>query len=211
MRADFWDIRDPRILRAIAHPLRLALLDLLDRDGTLTSAEASTATGESTASCSFHLRQLAKYGFIERAEGADRRERRWKRAVAGERVSDPVDGPLARAASEVLSIAVQRVAGEASRWVDGRGDLPPRWQVPGVVDVGITHLTSAELSELTRAVTSLVAVYADRAADPARRPPRSRPVRTAMLLFPLPPDDQELETRWPTDPSRRATSRRRPT
>lgn len=73
-------LRDPRAMRALAHPLRLTLLDLITREGQLTSTRASQLTGESTANCSFHLRQLAKYGFVEETEGGDRRERPWRLA-----------------------------------------------------------------------------------------------------------------------------------
>src|SRR3954451_8987398 len=93
------EIQDPRVLRAMAHPFRLRLLDLIVRRGTLTSAEAAEATGESTASCSFHLRQLAEYGFTEQAEARSGRERRWRRVEGGERIPVSRDPVLARAMS----------------------------------------------------------------------------------------------------------------
>src|SRR3954449_11685275 len=93
------EIQDPRVLRAMAHPFRLRLLDLIVRRGTVTSAEAAEATGESTASCSFHLRQLAKYGFIEPADPRNARERPWKRVEGGERIPDRIEPEAARAAS----------------------------------------------------------------------------------------------------------------
>ncbi len=181
------EVHDPRVLRAMAHPFRLALLDLLDAHGTLTSAEASAATGENTASCSFHLRQLAKYGFIERAEAADGRERPWRRSAAGERVPDSEDRELNRAAAEVARLVVERVAGEAAHWVDCRAELPKAWRTPGVVAADILHLTPSELRELARAVTDLFARYAERTTDASERPRASRPVRAAAALFPLIP------------------------
>src|SRR5689334_24743123 len=72
------ELDDPRAMRALAHPLRLRLLTLLTHHGTLTSTQASKLTGESTGSCSFHLRQLAKYGYVEPAEGGQGRERPWR-------------------------------------------------------------------------------------------------------------------------------------
>src|SRR4051794_27883368 len=66
------EVRDPRALRALAHPVRLELLERLT-DGPLTATQAASIVGESQASCSFHLRQLAKYGFVELAgDGAGR-------------------------------------------------------------------------------------------------------------------------------------------
>lgn len=64
-------------LRALAHPLRLRLLELVADAGSITTTTASALTGESSANCSFHLRLLAKHGFLDRAAGRDRRERPW--------------------------------------------------------------------------------------------------------------------------------------
>ncbi len=73
------EITDPRAIRALAHPLRLDLLHLLRAVGPSTAAECGRVLGASQASCSFHLRQLARYGYVEETEpGHDRRERRWR-------------------------------------------------------------------------------------------------------------------------------------
>ena len=184
------EVRDPRVLRAMAHPFRLTLLDLIERRGTLTSAQASALTGESTASCSFHLRQLAKYGFIERAEAADGRERPWKRATTGERVPDPHEPELSRAATEVTKLLIDRFARESTYWLERRTDLPQEWQ-GGVIDEELLYLTASELRELARASTQLLAKYRGRTAGPSSRPPGSRPVRAAALVFPLPWDDAD--------------------
>ena len=62
---------DARTLRALAHPVRVALIETLSVEGPLTATEAGERIGESPTTCSFHLRQLAKYGFVEEA-GAGR-------------------------------------------------------------------------------------------------------------------------------------------
>lgn len=72
--------RDARTLRALAHPLRLRLLAVAASEGTITTTSASERTGESSGNCSFHLRLLAKYGFLESARGRDQRERPWRLA-----------------------------------------------------------------------------------------------------------------------------------
>src|SRR5215475_12727832 len=80
------EISEPRTIRALAHPLRLDLLQLLGASGPATAAQCGRVLGVSQASCSFHLRQLAKYGFVQDAgPGRDRRERRWQ--VAHPRLS----------------------------------------------------------------------------------------------------------------------------
>src|SRR3954463_14623486 len=73
------EISDPKAIRALAHPLRLDLLQVLGSGGPATAAQCGRHLGVSQASCSFHLRQLAKYGFVEEAAGGqDRRERVWQ-------------------------------------------------------------------------------------------------------------------------------------
>src|SRR4051795_2876431 len=63
------ELTDPRAMRAYAHPIRLRLLGLLRRHGPLTATQAAARLGESSGTTSFHLRQLAKYGFCEPAGG----------------------------------------------------------------------------------------------------------------------------------------------
>ena len=72
------ELTDPKAMRALAHPVRLALLEAFADTETLTATEAGERVGESPANASFHLRQLAKYGFVEEAEGGTGRRRPWK-------------------------------------------------------------------------------------------------------------------------------------
>src|SRR2546426_926461 len=71
-------LTDPRALRAYAHPTRIELVGLLRRQGPLTATQAAGLIGESVAGCSFHLRQLAKYGLVEEAGGGRGREKPWR-------------------------------------------------------------------------------------------------------------------------------------
>ena len=80
-------VTEPERVRALAHPLRLALLDLLEEEGEATATRCAEVTGDSVASCSFHLRILAKYGFIEPGERRGR-EKPW-RVVSRRRTTRP--------------------------------------------------------------------------------------------------------------------------
>ncbi|MFG3440327.1 helix-turn-helix domain-containing protein [Nonomuraea sp. NPDC047897] len=74
-----YEISDPRVLKVVAHPLRVRLLGLLRSDGPATASELGRAVGESSGSTSYHLRELARYGFIEEdPEQPDGRKRRWR-------------------------------------------------------------------------------------------------------------------------------------
>src|SRR5215472_7953497 len=69
---------DPVAIRAIAHPLRLDLMSIIARLGRATTADAARELGISHGLASHHLRQLAKYGFVEQVAGKDHRERPWR-------------------------------------------------------------------------------------------------------------------------------------
>ena len=89
-------LTDPRTMRAVAHPVRIALLEVLTAEGPLTATQAGELIGESPTTCSFHLRQLAKYGFIEEAGAGPGRQRPWRLIYTGLRFSDVSDGPETR-------------------------------------------------------------------------------------------------------------------
>ncbi|UFN42579.1 winged helix-turn-helix domain-containing protein [Nocardioides okcheonensis] len=78
-------LSDPRVLRAIAHPVRTRILEELSASGPVRAADVARDLGIPANQASFHLRQLAKYGLVEEApeEARDKRDRVW-RAVAAE-------------------------------------------------------------------------------------------------------------------------------
>ncbi len=95
-RRDQLEITDPRAMRALAHPVRLELLAVLS-DGTLTATQCAERVGQSPQSCSYHLRTLAKHGFVEPAEAANGKERPWRKVARGLRWSAGDDAEAARA------------------------------------------------------------------------------------------------------------------
>ena len=71
---------EPKALRALAHPIRWKLIDLLDSEDTATATRCSEVLGESVASCSYHLGILGKYGYTEMVPGQPGREKPWRLA-----------------------------------------------------------------------------------------------------------------------------------
>lgn len=184
-------ITDPTAIRALAHPLRLDLMELLATTGPTTAAHCGRMLGVSQASCSFHLRQLAKYGFVEEAEpGPDRRERRW-------RVPDPkptvhIAGEHTGAQRELARVMIEREARAMLDRVDrGADDWPDR---SGPV-AAVALVTRAEAAELRERWKALLEPYLDRTrtADRARRPDQHY-VRYFMAATPLPTFDPEETT-----------------
>ena len=76
-------LTDAKEMRALAHPTRVAAIELLSREGTMTATQLGELLDESPANMSFHLRTLAKYGFVEEAPGGTGRERPWSRVGQG--------------------------------------------------------------------------------------------------------------------------------
>lgn len=100
-------LSDPRVLRAIAHPVRARILEELSASGPVRAADVARELGIPANQASFHLRQLAKYGLVEEApeEARDKRDRVWRAASAqgfSVDLSVLAEEPGGRAAVEVF-------------------------------------------------------------------------------------------------------------
>lgn len=123
-------------LRALAHPLRLQLLQVLHVEGPATASQLGRRLGESSGSTSYHLRALHRAGMVEEAERRNGRERWWKRVP--ERLMIPNSVPpdasdaerveLQAAHAQIESILVDRDDAALQRWMEIRYDLPLEWQ-----------------------------------------------------------------------------------
>jgi DNA-binding transcriptional ArsR family regulator len=80
-------------MRALAHPTRLALLDHLHAVEHATATECAEVVGDSPSSCSYHLRALGKWGFVEEVARGGGRERPWRAAAT--QIVFSSDGPEA--------------------------------------------------------------------------------------------------------------------
>ena len=181
---------DPVVMRAMAHPLRIQLLELLGLHGALTATECADRTGESPASCSFHLRMLAKYGFVEEAEGGTGRRRPWQRtSLAHSWESGPSAPPETREAAETLSGVVRaRNLSLLEDYLAHADEFGPEWSRALIYSDFNSFLTAAELADLGRRTDALWEPFLDRLADPTRRPEGARPVQ--LLAFGFPRRDQ---------------------
>ena len=120
------ELTDPQAIRALAHPLRLDLVELLGQ-GPMTAAECARALGSTQANCSFHLRQLAKYGFVGPApEGTDRRERRWQ-LLDYEQSWSSAEPELTMALDQVF---IRRESGRLIDWTVRAATEPEEWRGP---------------------------------------------------------------------------------
>jgi len=180
------EITDARTLRALAHPVRIALLEALILRGPMTATEVGETIGESPTTCSFHLRQLAKYGFVEEAGGGKGRSRPWRVTSFGMSFSSTSDDPEMEIAARTLSRMVRERQLERFRnWQETSPSFPRAWQEAAVNSQFVMYVTADELKALTGELSDLLLTrYVERLADPSARPAGSVPVE--MLLFGYP-------------------------
>ena len=173
-------ITDPLAIRALAHPLRLDLIEALGLLGPSTAARCGRHLGISQASCSFHLRQLAKYGFVEDAEpGPDRRERVWRLVDFNQSwKSGPVTDQLDR-------VFAQREADRMLGWTARREAEPEHWQDAAFLGGATVPVTAAELVEIRGQLRAVLDPYVARMTEGAPHPEDARFVRLLVAGTPI--------------------------
>lgn len=172
-------------MRAMAHPVRMALLELFSVRETLTATQASEALGESPANCAFHLRTLAKYGFVHEAGGGKGRERPWaltNRSITVETEQD--DPQAALAAEELVKVYFERWVDRARRY--GLSAKVPGWDSRASGWTGhVSYLTAEETIQLRDEMRRLLNRYEER-LNPALRPAGALPVEWMLFAAPVP-------------------------
>src|ERR1700724_2997978 len=154
------ELTDPKAMRALTHPVRLALLEALALEGPLTATQAGELIGESPTTCSFHLRQLAKYGFIEEVAGVAGRKRPWRLAHAGMSYSDVSDDPETRPAAAALSRVLHDFyINRLKEGLELRRDVPTEWQKATGASEFLLYITTEELHHIYESVTALIKTY----------------------------------------------------
>src|SRR4051794_40683429 len=177
-------LTDPRTLRGYAHPLRVALVGLLRREGPLTATQAAERLDESVPSCSFHLRQLAKYGLAERVDGADGRERPWRATALTTSWEDVSDDPATQAAADQLNaVILDNYVRRAQAFLAERGNEPREWREGTGFGDSLVYLTAPELAELVRKMDALVAEFDERLTDPSTRPEGARGIGIIHMVL----------------------------
>jgi len=170
-------------MRALAHPLRLELIEALTALGPATAAACARHLGSTQASCSFHLRQLAKYGFVEQArDSGDRRERPWR--LTDMRQSWSADGGNQPAADHLSRVFLQREADRMIGWVDAAADEPPEWRRAAFSGGVLVPVTVEELAEIGERLRDVLEPYVRRLTDRSPTPDGARFVRILLAATP---------------------------
>jgi DNA-binding transcriptional ArsR family regulator len=176
-------------LKALAHPLRIRLLDVLSSYGAQTASTIAHRLGESSGSTSYHLRQLAKHGFVREVAGkGTARERWWERppgsltVTTPELASDPASLDAVRLVNSQLGL---RRAKALDDFLDKAFDvLPEDWTEASMIATLHTHLTVDQLADITRETEEFLRSRIQRYRG-QQDAPGTRPVQIQFNAFPL--------------------------
>jgi DNA-binding transcriptional ArsR family regulator len=172
-------LTDPIMMRALAHPARIAIVTHLVLHGPTTATECADVAGLSPSACSYHLRALARYGVVEEDLGsaADGRQRPWRARTISFSIDTSSSMPAAtRLAGQMLSESLRADLEETrARYLNRQSEYPDDWQQALGDSQDIAHVTPEELHELSREIGEILDRY--RRLDPDERPPGALPVR----------------------------------
>jgi DNA-binding transcriptional ArsR family regulator len=154
-------VTDVRALRALAHPLRSRLLAQLRLHGPATASRLGRAVGESSGSTSYHLRQLAAYGFVEEVEGQGTARERWWRArhrlTSWQAAEIEAQEGGAEVEDELIRIQLD-VRGRVLRaWQMQRHDLGPAWTAAASLNDHVLRLRPDEARALADELNAVLA------------------------------------------------------
>ncbi len=170
----------------MAHPHRVAILCYLLSGTDRTATECAAEVGGTASACSYHLRELERFGLVERAEQMDDgRARPWRATAVGFSIrSGPLeDSPAGKAADLALSRAAlidnQRLI---KRFFDRSDTIDQAWRAASTFDTFELLATPVELNVLTERIADLLRPY--RAPIRSHAPKDADAVRVIYQAFP---------------------------
>lgn len=175
-------------LKALAHPLRVQIIEALSTYGPHTASTLGDRLGESSGATSYHLRQLEKHGYVREVEGrGTARERWWERTPGGIHLSSPdaMESEAGRQANRVImrEWLHHRESGVRSIIDGGLERLDKKWHEATVLNSASVHVTAAQLEEFNERIMQLVADFARE--HRGQRVVGSRPVQIQYFAFPV--------------------------
>ncbi|HEY7009863.1 MAG TPA: helix-turn-helix domain-containing protein [Jatrophihabitantaceae bacterium] len=173
-------LTDPKAIRALAHPARLAVIEELYAGRELTATECAEVAGLSPSAMSYHLRSLERAGIVERAEPTgDGRERPWR--AAGTYLQVESESGMAESAA-LSAVLLSRLSAQIAQWDARKSAEPKQWRDATIMGSGQVWLRLDELKEIGAVMEKLTNAYRDRRGDD--RPEDARRVRFSIFAFP---------------------------
>jgi DNA-binding transcriptional ArsR family regulator len=182
-------LSDIDALKALAHPLRQRLLAWLQRHGPATSADLAAEFGEDRGATSYHLRQLARFGFIEEDTARSAGRRRYWRAIPQDmRLPKHPESPeVAAAAEEIGREWMARAARDLADYLSNREEFG-EFATAAMHSFGGTTLTPEELAAFAEEYIALLNRWH---REPGQASPGSRHISVVFHAFPTPDGGDE--------------------
>jgi Helix-turn-helix domain len=174
-------------LRALAHPLRWRLIDLIEIEGSATATRCAEELDESVASCSYHLGILSKYGYVEQVPRTAGREKPWRLTSTRQDLSAPTSGADEELAAQAAGEAF--LDHELERMKIRLRSLslePPEWRDACAAGGSMMFLTAEELHEIKDELMSILLRFEDRQTNPDLRPADARSGRIFFSAYVYP-------------------------
>jgi DNA-binding transcriptional ArsR family regulator len=187
-------ILDATSLRALAHPLRLDLLERLRRLGPATATQLAAELTETSGATSYHLRQLARHGFVEEdTERGTRRERWWRPVEGGlsfEGFRFRQDPATSDAADFLIREINERRFRRLLQWFARADEWPDEWKASATDSDYRLTLTQVQLASMRDELEAVIHRYEALGDD---HDPAARTIEAQLALFPdvelgAPPD-----------------------
>jgi len=177
-------LQDPRDIRALAHPARMAIIDALASGDELTATECAELTGLSPSATAYHLKFLERHHFAEPAPSRnDGRERPWRATDRRLLVDLDTSTPAGAAAATAVAFAyVDQTVALAQAFAANVHEEPAEWQDATYVGNSDLWLTAEETGKVAGAIAEALAPYRGRTR--ATRPEGARRVRVMSMIFP---------------------------
>lgn len=179
-------------MSALAHPLRLDLLDLLLVNGAMTASEAGRQLNQNPSNVSWHLRKLADHGFVRQAQQGSGRRRPWKIVAESLTWRDAAADDVQAAA--LRDVAVEREVQVLRSALGAHGDESTAWRRATTLSQARLWLTADEAVELGMQISALIGATADRFGDPARRPDGARLMASMSWIVPAGPEPSDTSS-----------------
>jgi DNA-binding transcriptional ArsR family regulator len=188
-------INDLGSMRALAHPTRLEILDLLRVHEALTASRCAELLGLSAKTCSYHLRVLGQHGLVEAVAGINAREHPWRRTF--DETTVPLADPFPsdeqewqKPVEELLQVGLQHNHGLLLQAVRSIRSMSPAWRSAFTAHGRTASMTPEQLRRWGLAVEQVTREHlAEAAAHPTAD---QRPIR--LVLYGVPQSNPEKQS-----------------
>ncbi len=176
---------DAQGMRALAHPVRLAILLHLQQHGPNTATALAPEVGASPSVTSWHLRHLAKHQLVHDAQRQGSGRERWWEAARGFRFAATDES--GQDAQRLLARVLEQVEGDlVGQWsAEIEPHLERQWRALAGRANTTVLVTLDELAELEHRIEELLAPFVLRKdAEASEVPDGARPVRLIRHTLP---------------------------